>query len=148
MRNSRGFTLIETLITTAVLVSGLCALVMLFWYSIGRNNMNQQQTTATLLLYEKMEQFKSTPLTNAMWTVGGGLNTTAPTNGYFEYADIAADGTLTTSAGDTTMDYLRLWQISGTNTRTLTVIVCVNRSGMTRDRFELARATTMVSNGF
>jgi prepilin-type N-terminal cleavage/methylation domain-containing protein len=60
----RGFTLIETLITTAVLVSGLVAVAMLFSYTARTTLNNQERTTATLLLYDKMEELKSSKITS------------------------------------------------------------------------------------
>ena len=54
----RGFTLIETLITTAILVSGLVAVALLFSYTARTTLNNQERTTAALLLYDKMEELK------------------------------------------------------------------------------------------
>ena len=60
----RGFTLIETLITTAILVSGLVAVALLFSYTARTTLNNQERTTATLLLYDKMEELKSSRITS------------------------------------------------------------------------------------
>ena len=60
----RGFTLIETLITTAVLVSGLVAVASLFSYTVRTTLNNQERTTATLLLVDKMEELKSSRITS------------------------------------------------------------------------------------
>ena len=59
----RGFTLIETLITAAILVSGLVAVALLFSYTARTTLNNQKRTTATLLLYDKMEELKSSRIT-------------------------------------------------------------------------------------
>lgn len=112
----KGFTLIETLITTVVLVSGLLAVATLFSYSIRTNLISRQRTTATILLYEKMEQFTYTPLTDVLWAADASDQVTIP-----------EDGT-----------YKRLWKITGTMPRSVTIIVYA------RGR-ELARATTLVS---
>ena len=66
MRSNRGFTLIETLITTAIMVSGLVAVASMFSYSVTTNLTNQQRTAGTMLLYEKMEIFKATALANSI----------------------------------------------------------------------------------
>jgi prepilin-type N-terminal cleavage/methylation domain-containing protein len=142
----RGFTLIESLITTAILALGLIAVASLFSYSTGTNYTNRQRTAAMLLLYEKMEMFRSTPLTSSPWIVGGGLNTAAPVDGYFDYASISTSGTITVDTTSTGAPYLRVWQVSGTSPRTVTVIVCTQRAGATGQRMELARATTMASS--
>jgi prepilin-type N-terminal cleavage/methylation domain-containing protein len=83
-RSDRGFTLIETLITTAIMVSGLVAVATVFSYSVATNLTNQQRTAGTMLLYEKMEIFKATSLSNSMWTVGGNLTPASPATGYFD----------------------------------------------------------------
>jgi prepilin-type N-terminal cleavage/methylation domain-containing protein len=59
----RGFTLIETLITTAILVSGLVAVALLFSYTARTTLNNEKRTTATFLLYDKMEELKSSKIT-------------------------------------------------------------------------------------
>jgi prepilin-type N-terminal cleavage/methylation domain-containing protein len=143
-----GFTLIETLITTAILGLGLIAVASLFSYATGTNYTNGQRTSAMLLLYEKMETFRSTPITGSLWTAGGGLNTAAPVSGYFDYASISTSGAVTVDTTSTGAPYLRVWQVTGTNPRTVTVIVCAQRAGLTGQRMELARATTIASSRF
>ena len=115
----RGFTLIETLIATFVLSSGLVAVAWLFAYSVKTDLNNQQRTVATVMLYEKIEEFKAMPLNDPAWAPG-------------EYSDYEGR-------------YLRRWQISGTISKTLTVVVYTERAGLTNRMMELSRATTMVS---
>src|SRR5437016_12263205 len=67
MRDHLGFTLIETLIATLVLVSGLVAVAAIFLYSVDTGLRNQRRTAATALLYEKMEQFRSAPVDDSIW---------------------------------------------------------------------------------
>ncbi|HYR82798.1 MAG TPA: prepilin-type N-terminal cleavage/methylation domain-containing protein [Terriglobia bacterium] len=116
----RGFTLLETLMTTAILAVGLVGVAALFSYSARANLNTRQRTTATILLYDKMEQFKSTPLDDSLWAGAGGSDEVPP--------------------------YVRLWQITGTNPRRVTVIVVVENGGITGRPLELIRATTMVSH--
>jgi prepilin-type N-terminal cleavage/methylation domain-containing protein len=124
MRNDRGFTLIETMITTIVLVVGLVGVASIFSYSAGTNVITRQRTAATTLLYDKMEEFKSAPLNDSRWTVDGGF----------------------TSVRMGSEQYMLSWQIMGTMPRIVTVIVYAEKAGITNRRMELIRATTMVSN--
>jgi prepilin-type N-terminal cleavage/methylation domain-containing protein len=146
MRNSRGFTLIETLITTLILVSGLVAVAQLFSYTIATNISNRQRTAATILVTEKIEQLKSVSVRNPLWLVGGGLSPQQPVVGFYDYVSIAADGT--PAIDSATAPYIRVWQIAGTVPRSLTVIVYAQRFGLTQSPFELARAVTMVGDAF
>ncbi len=148
MRSNRGFTLIETLITTGILVTGLVAVASLFSWSAATNLMNQQRTASTSLVADKMEQFKAAGLTDAMWTAGGSLNAASPSTGYWDYVTIASDGTITSDTTSTTAPYLRIWAVSGTSPRTVTIIVYAQRAGLTRTRTEMIRATTMASGTF
>jgi prepilin-type N-terminal cleavage/methylation domain-containing protein len=148
MRNTRGFTLIETLITTVILVSGLVAVAQLFSYTIATNTSNQQRTAATILLTEKIEHLKSAGIKDPSWITGGGLNPLQPVVGFHDYVSINADGTLSIDTASASAPYIRLWQIAGTVPRNLTVVVCAQHFGMTKGPFELARAATMVGDVF
>jgi prepilin-type N-terminal cleavage/methylation domain-containing protein len=144
----RGFTLLETVITTALLGTGLVAVAAIFSYSAAANITTMQRTTATVLLYEKMEQFKSVPLTDAIWATGGGLNARAPAPGYFDYVELDHSGGLITSTTDSSLSYIRMWQISGTVPRAVTVVVCAQKGGATGRSMELIRAAAITSNRF
>ncbi len=123
MRTRRGFTLLEVLITTAILVTGLVSIAAMFTYSVRSNTANRQRTTAAILVSEKMEELKSVSFSDDRWKAGGGLDPANPVPGFF----------------DSESEYTRLWQITGTSTRTVTVAVYSGRT-------ELARATTMRSS--
>ena len=118
MRRAGGFTLIETLITTGVLVFGLSALALMFTYTARVNIDTRQRTTAALLLNEKLEEFRFTPLTDEIWRPGS----------YADYPVVA----------DTS--YIREWEITGTLPRSITMYVL-----KTKTRAELARAATEAS---
>jgi prepilin-type N-terminal cleavage/methylation domain-containing protein len=61
MAGRKGFTLIETLITTLVLVTGLAAVAGLFSYAAQTNAQNRQRTAAVALLNRRMEELRSGP---------------------------------------------------------------------------------------
>jgi Tfp pilus assembly protein PilV len=148
MRNWRGFTLLETMLATGVVVAGLVVAASLFSYTFTTNRTNQQRDTAILLLSSKMEEFRDAAVSQAQWQVGGGLNSSLPAPGHFDYISLDANGTAAVSTTDSSLPYLRLWQVSGTDTRMVTVIVFSNRSGSPRRRTELVRATMIASREF
>jgi len=128
-RLSRGFTLLETLVATGILVVASVGIASVLTSSIETNVFNRQKAVAFFLLSQKIEQFKTTPISLSEWTSGGDLNTNSPAAGYY---DVVTDASQT---------YLRVWKISGVDTKTLQVVVCAVR----RNRWiELIRASTMV----
>jgi prepilin-type N-terminal cleavage/methylation domain-containing protein len=116
MLTNRGFTLIEALITVTILLTGSLAVATLFAFGIETNLTNRQRITATLLVSEKLEQFKSTPLTDPLWNA--------------DAFDLIPDGNH--------VRYRRQWRISGEMPRKVTIIVSIGQK-------ELIRATTLVS---
>ena len=143
-----GFTLIETLIATALLVTASLSIATLFAYSVRTNILNQQRTTATLLATSKMEELRATPAIMDLSISGGGLDGADPATDYWEYVSVSTGGALTVDRTTATAPYLRLWQIDGTNPRLVTVAVFAQRSGISGDLTELVRTTTTLTNGY
>jgi prepilin-type N-terminal cleavage/methylation domain-containing protein len=140
-QSTRGFTLLETLIATLVMATGLLAAGHIFWFTVRTNVTNRQRSTATLLLSEKLERLRGASIRHQIWEPGGSLNPDAPAAGYFDYASSpAAPGGTGPSFREA---YLRLWDISGTDPRSVTVVVYVERGGMQGQRVELARGQSM-----
>lgn len=133
MGNRNGFTLIETLITTLVLVTGLAAVAGLFAYAAQANFTNRQRTAATALLYSKMEELRNAPVL-AEGQVA-------------EYLSIQADGSVVVS-GDNRAPYLRVLKIESGGPQRVTVIVYGRQAGRGNSHHELARATVLVGRGF
>ena len=123
---SRGFTLLETLITTAILVFGLAAIGLIFSYTARTNINTQQRTTATLLAYEKLEELRSTSITGGIWIPGS----------YTDYRRVSETA------------YMRQWQITNTTPRRITIAVFATAAGLTGRRMELIRAATVVGDTF
>ena len=130
-RFSAGFTLIETMMATGILVVASTAIASLFVSSLQTNLNNQDRTIASLLLSDKLEQFSVLPLSDSRWSDGS----------YMEFAGIAPDGSTVVSATNSALKYLRHWQISGNQPRSLTVIVYTNHSAVSGRQTELIRAT-------
>jgi Tfp pilus assembly protein PilV len=151
MRNSRsasGFTLIETLITALVLVSGLVAAAQVFSYTVRTNINNQQRSIATTLLVEKLEEFKSADWTDPIWRVGGSLDPNSWLTGFHDYVAIENDGTLRVNATSANAQYCRVWKVEGAGLRSVTVIVYSLSAGLTHRPMELARAASALSSSF
>lgn len=133
MASRRGFTLIETLITTLVLVTGLAAVAGLFSYGAQANSQNRQRTAAATLLYSKMEELR-----NARVLVQGQ---------YAEYLSIQSDGKVIGVASNSG-PYLRVSTVENGVPQRVTVIVYARQSNRGNSYRELARATTLVGRGF
>ena len=122
---NRGYALIETLLASMILASGIVGVASVFSISTGAGIRNQQRASATQLLYDKMEQLRNT----GTLPIGGSLNPLQPVNGFTEE--------IITS--NSQAPFLRLWQVQGAAPQTITVAV-FGRLGA-KPPFELSRAT-------
>jgi prepilin-type N-terminal cleavage/methylation domain-containing protein len=120
----RGFTLIEVLITSFIATCGLVAVATMFSFAVSANISNRQMAVATALLYDKMEEFKSTPLDSALWTNGDGSD------------DVIQNATFT-----------RVWELNPAAPYSVSIIVYAE-SPLTHSLTELIRATANVANTF
>jgi Tfp pilus assembly protein PilV len=133
---SNGFTLIETLIATAILMTASVAIASLFAFSAKSNLTNGERTVAAILVSDKIEQLKLVPLSAVGWSAGGGLDPASPVPGFSDFVQPANESA----------PYLRLWQITGNRSRTVTIVVFARAHGRTGVApIELVRATTTVS---
>lgn len=122
---NRGYALLETLFASVILATGIVGVASMFSAGTRAGIRNEQRTTATLLLYDKMEQLRSAgPL-----PAGGGLDSLHPISGFSETLPMA----------NAQAAFLRLWQVQGATPQTITVVVYESRSG--KPPLELARAT-------
>jgi Tfp pilus assembly protein PilV len=148
MFSNRGFTLMETLIATTVLVPGLAAVALLLPYMSNSISSSRQSTTATMIATDKMEALRRLPLSASGLNAGGGLNPQSPVNGYYDYVTVAPNGSVSVSTSSSPTAFLRLWQIAGTNPKKITIIVYAVRSSLSNRRLETARASTIVTDTF
>ena len=125
MTTTRGFTLIEALITAGIVACGLVAAAAVFSFTIRANIGNRQMSAATALLYDKMEEFRAAPLTAPIWMTGEGSD------------EVVLDG-----------EYLRVWQVGSMTPRSVTVIIYAKSSALTHRKTELIRAATLASPVF
>jgi len=136
------------MIATVVLVIGLVAVALIFPYAVRSNTSSRQTTTATMIVADKMEALRALPLTAPALAAGGGLNPASPVNGYHDYVTVAPNGVMTVSATPSPSAYLRLWQISGTNPKTITIVMYAMRHGLSGRPTEVTRSSTIVTDTF
>jgi len=131
--DSRAFTLIEILVTTLVLVTGLAAVAGLFSQGAQSNLRNRQRVDAEALLETKIAQLKAEPKL-------------APGDSA-EYLTIQPNGTVTIEDSKKAM-YLRTATISSESPKKITVIIYGRQNGRGTTYRELLRATSLVADGF
>jgi type II secretory pathway pseudopilin PulG len=134
MVSNRGSALIETLVAAVILVSGVVAVASIFSVTTGVNLRNRQRTTATLLLYDKMEELRTTGS-----ATGGSLDPLNPASGFMDYVRIDSGGAIVSAATDSGPAYLRLWQVQDTGNPEITIAVFAGIGATTS--LELVRAT-------
>jgi Tfp pilus assembly protein PilV len=123
MRSTRGFTLIETAITTLILVTAFACLANAFTYSALQTSRVLDQTVASTLASEKLEALRMTsPLLE-----GNNSELIPPPPGEARY--------------------LRSWRVSGRDPTRIQVIVYVRTTARGTFR-ELARYTALVGAKF
>jgi len=119
MNSNRGAALIETLVASVILVSGVVAVASIFSFTTGANLRNRQGTTATMLLYDKMEQLRTMGS-----PAGGSLD---PANPTLDFSDNPGGS------------FLRVWQVQDSGIPSITVAVFASIGSA--PPLELARGT-------
>ncbi|HET9215574.1 MAG TPA: prepilin-type N-terminal cleavage/methylation domain-containing protein [Terriglobia bacterium] len=133
MKKQDGFTLIEALITTLVLVTGLTAVAAAFSYSSLTASRVAMETAAIALVSGKMEDLKMT-------------QEVTPGN-HSEYLDVTNGGNIVATEPGPAR-YVRTCEITSEVPARITVVV-YGRSASRRDPLrELARATTLRAHRF
>jgi hypothetical protein len=127
-RSERGVTLIETAVASAILLVVMLGLLsMAALATMYTENHGHLEARTTEYAQDKMEQllalayndavsdtayFPANPSGGTGLAVGGGINTSAPVNGYVDW--LAQDGDLLHGGVTPPSDwfYVRVWQIS------------------------------------
>ena len=134
MKRNRGSALLETLIALFILVSGLVSVASMFSVTTGVSFRNRQRSTATMLLYEKMEELRSSGP-----PPGGSLDSKHPESGFVDYVRFATDGRILVSRDDPGVAYQRVWQVQDVGSPIITIAVFAGIGPALP--IELARAT-------
>src|SRR5437016_7301578 len=96
------------MMAAGILLCGLVAVASIFSFAIRTNVANRQMAVATTLVYDKMEEFRSAPFTDVIWTNAVGSETIVV-------------------AGE---PYIRAWNIGSGVPRSVTVIVSTQSSAL------------------
>jgi type II secretory pathway pseudopilin PulG len=129
---NRGVTLIESLITTLILVTGLAAVASAFSYSSISALRIQRQTAALALVSSKLEALR--------------IETALVPGRYLQYLSLAPDGSVLIRDPQNAT-YRQTWEVTAEVPSRVTVVISGRQSGQ-RPFSELARATTVVSRRF
>ena len=161
LRDSSGFSLIEVMGASLILLIGLVATMNLFTVAIGQDaNQGEFATRVTEYCQDKMEQLMGLNFTDgttdttvypvvpggtglggnmAVSTTVGGINPASPVTGYVDY--LSETGTLL--PGSATSFYVRQWSISTDSTGKLKTITVFTRATVARG-IGPAPSTTLV----
>jgi len=112
MKNEKGFTLIEVAISSVITMVGLIFLASLFTLAMSQNRLTKQHTATTALAQKKLEELMAIERNDARLTIGGGLDSAAKQDTYYDQVFVNDAGTITTTipAGKSA-NYNRFWKI-------------------------------------
>ena len=134
-----GFSLVEVLIATAIVVGSMAALAPLFVLSGDANRAAGRSSIALLAAQQKLEQLRAAPDENA--SPSGAL--AADTTGYVDYLD--AGGAPLSETGGGAM-FTRRWSVEplGDPVRSVVLRVVVIPASASRERGRSATALSSV----
>ena len=113
-RGNDGSTLVEVLVATLVLVTGILGIAQLFLIAAASNGRSRDITIMTTLAAQKMEQLLSTDLGDP--------------EGLVDHVDIWGRVVGTAESPPATAVYTRRWSIESLSAATVTIRVRVGRS--------------------
>jgi type II secretory pathway pseudopilin PulG len=163
--NERGFSILEVIIASAIMVIGISGLMALFAVAAAKNvQQGNQATRCTEYAQDKMEQLLALSYTDTTsqvvgsvtipnnctgcgLTPGGNVSPSSPVTGYVDYVNpndtTHTDGISGTAAG---AQYMREWLISPPNANQVMTITVFVKSQFTADvSQQLAPSTTLVA---
>ena len=117
-----GYALIESLIASVILATGLLAAASVFCVSARASSHNRQRAIATLLAQEKMEELRHPNIAGGQPS-GGGLDPLYPVSGFREFIIVDSRNPPSIEIIPSSATHLRLWEIRGTDFHTATVAV-------------------------
>jgi len=122
----QGFSLVETLIASFILMFGLLGLASLLSYSVAANLENKSDAFATTLAVRKMEELKGQP-SSALADGGCTLNS----SGEIDFSATAAGGYSQTVAGVANQSFDLRWNVTTAN-GLRKIVVAARRSNATK----------------
>ena len=122
MNNQNGFTLIEILIASVIIASGLVAMGVFLGNYVNKNAQNEHRTMATVIAEQKLEELRTKALGDVVILDTAPSTTVVYTNGDLTSADsdttgraIDADGNDLGVAGTAGEVYTLTWDVNDTN---------------------------------
>jgi type II secretory pathway pseudopilin PulG len=134
-----GYALIESLLASVILATGLLVAVSVFCVSSAASFHNRQRTIALTLAREKMEELRHSTASGTL-QVGGSIDPLHAVPGYREFIRIDATNPPSVGVSPSQATHLRLWEIRRAGLQTLTTAVFEWRSP--RTPVELARISS------
>lgn len=122
----RGFSLVETLVASFILMFGLLALASLLSYAVATNLENKTDAFATTLAVRKMEELKGQPSTAL---ADGGCN--LDSSGNIDFNASAVGGYSQTVAGVVNQNFDLRWNVTTAN-GLRKIVVAARRSNGTK----------------
>ena len=107
---NKGFTLIETMIASLVLIFGLLSIASLLSFSVASNYENRVDSVGTTLAVQKMEQLRAQPASSL---ADGG--STLDSNGNIDYSQAAVGGYSQTITGVGNQTFDVRWNVNTSN---------------------------------
>jgi Tfp pilus assembly protein PilV len=123
----QGFSLVETLVASFVLMFGLLGLASLLSYAVAANLENKSDAFATTLAVRKMEELKGQPSTTL---ADGGC--TLASNGDIDFGATAAGGYSQTVVGVANQSFDLRWNVTTANGLRKIVVAARRTNGTKR----------------
>jgi type II secretory pathway pseudopilin PulG len=146
-KNESGFTLIEVAVASVITMVGLVFLASLFPLAMAQNHLVKQETTATALAQQKLEEINAVDPGDFRLDVGGGLTEATKANNYFDTLYVNPDtGVVTTviPQGSTPI-YDRYWMVENDSSLNNTVLITVRVKARQQSMGKTDEETTLTT---
>ena len=146
-KNESGFTLIEVAVASVITMVGLVFLASLFTLAMAQNHLVKQETTATALAQQKLEEINAVDPGDVRLDVGGGLTESTKANNYFDTLYVNPDtGVVTTVIPQgATPIYDRYWMVENDSSLNNTVLITVRVKARQPSMGKTAEETTLTT---
>ena len=146
-KNESGFTLIEVAVASVITMVGLVFLATLFTLAMAQNHLVKQETTATALAQQKLEEINAVDPGDVRLDVGGGLTEATKANNYFDTLYVNPDtGVVTTVIPQgATPIYDRYWMVENDSSLNNTVLITVRVKARQPSMGKTAEETTLTT---
>ena len=146
-KNESGFTLIEVAVASVITMVGLVFLATLFTLAMAQNHLVKQETTATALAQQKLEEINAVDPGDVRLDVGGGLTEATKATNYTDTLYVNPDtGVVTTVIPQgATPIYDRYWMVENDSSLNNTVLITVRVKARQPSMGKTAEETTLTT---